>query len=201
MSAPPSGQPLSRSPPAPRTPRPASPLRRSSAVATRLPNMHALSVTEYQWLRDESAQARQAQHTILQWSLGALAVVFAAAVAFKETNLLTFRLIYGLGLPLFGVGASFAWFGELIGLAVPRLRGRPRPWQRGQTSLRPRRGGPRLRLPAADLGSTAPRSSFNRLMTGGGRLPEEQSDPIPRTPLAERMTRPRRPQSEGPGCP
>jgi hypothetical protein len=79
-----------------------------------------LLAAEYASLRDESAQARQAQQSVLQWSLGAASVLLAGAVAFtsKESPASSatavFLLIYGFGMPAFAAAAFMAWFGELI---------------------------------------------------------------------------------------
>lgn len=87
---------------------------------------------EYESLRAESAQAREAQQTILQWSFGAIALSYAAIAASyaSETQAVdNFRLvIFGLGLPGLVISACLSWMGELFRMerAGYYLRGRER---------------------------------------------------------------------------
>ena len=80
--------------------------------------LSGLTLEEYKSLREESAQARQSQQTILQWSLGAFAVLFGAGLAFSRTDdpidFSVFSIVYGLALPGFVFASALTWWGELI---------------------------------------------------------------------------------------
>ncbi|MFE2754480.1 hypothetical protein ACFXGA_21030 [Actinosynnema sp. NPDC059335] len=82
---------------------------------------------EYDSLRGEGAQARQAQQSILQWSMAILGVVFSAGILVANQSMnantspsaqgflhLVFLLVFGVVLPLSSWCATLAWFGELI---------------------------------------------------------------------------------------
>lgn len=91
---------------------------------------------EYQTLREESAQARNAQQAILQWSLGAFAVIFAGALAASASvtpDMERLHLaVFGFALPGLVVGSCLAWVGELIRMERVGfyIRGRERTfWQ------------------------------------------------------------------------
>ena len=47
-------------------------------------HQQALAIEEYRSLREESAQARQAQQSVLQWSIAAFALMFAAGIFFPS---------------------------------------------------------------------------------------------------------------------
>jgi hypothetical protein len=87
-------------------------------------------LAEYQSLREESAQARTAQQTILQWSLGAFALIFAGAMASDVASTprgeVLLMIIFGLALPGLVFGSCLAWAGELLRMerAGYFLRGR-----------------------------------------------------------------------------
>lgn len=77
-----------------------------------------LFLAEYESLRQESAQARDAQQSIMQWSIGAFAAVLVAGLALPDqgpgsTTMYARLALFGLGLPVLVFGASLAWFGEL----------------------------------------------------------------------------------------
>lgn len=82
---------------------------------------------EYETLRTESAQARQSQQSILQWSMAIIGVVFSAGIILVNQSMSTnvdqsakgflyvvFLFVFGFVLPLSSWCASLAWFGELI---------------------------------------------------------------------------------------
>lgn len=103
-----------------------------SPVRTDLDQNRKLALAEFISLRDECKQAREAQHTILQWSLGAIGVAFAgvgASFGRSSVGVEEFRLVVlGLGIPGLVLGACFAWLGELVRMerAGYFLRGRER---------------------------------------------------------------------------
>ena len=70
-------------------------------------------LAEYRTLRDESAQARQAQQMILQWSLGAFSLFFGLLLT-ANLPLAYFIIIFGFGLPVLAFAAGLTWFGELL---------------------------------------------------------------------------------------
>lgn len=77
-----------------------------------------LFLAEYESLRHESSQARDAQQSIMQWSIGAFAAVLVAGMAIPDqgpdsTTMYARLALFGFGLPLLVFGASLAWFGEL----------------------------------------------------------------------------------------
>ncbi|MGR6320033.1 hypothetical protein Q2K19_25705 [Micromonospora soli] len=82
---------------------------------------------EYETVRAESAQARQAQQSILQWSLATIGVTLTAGIllinsmaaldpAQHRSRFLyaVFIFLYGLALPVGSWLSCLAWFGELI---------------------------------------------------------------------------------------
>lgn len=78
---------------------------------------------EYDSLRAESAQARLAQQQILQWSLAAIAAIFAASLIFAGGGAdrveagfsgTLFLVVYLGVLPGLVVTACWAWIGELV---------------------------------------------------------------------------------------
>jgi hypothetical protein len=84
-----------------------------------------LWVEEYRSIRSESEQARNAQQTILQWSLASFAAVIAGSLVMFQgsgKNALQFSgeigtvllFIFGLGLPGLGFFAYLVWWGELL---------------------------------------------------------------------------------------
>ena len=87
---------------------------------------------EYQSLREESAQARNAQQTILQWSLGAFSLVFAAALSTSTSATPAIErlrmAVFAFALPFLVIGSCLAWVGELIRMrrVGSYLRGRER---------------------------------------------------------------------------
>lgn len=87
-----------------------------------------LALAEYQSLREESAQAREAQQSILEWSIGAIGVVFAAALATDAgaSPGLVRSMVLGIVLPSLIAGATFTWMGEMMRMerAAYYLRGR-----------------------------------------------------------------------------
>jgi hypothetical protein len=73
-----------------------------------------LFLAEFDSLRQESAQARTAQQSIFQWSMGVLAAVIVGALALDRQSSFGLQAsVFGLGLPILVFGASLAWFGEL----------------------------------------------------------------------------------------
>jgi hypothetical protein len=85
----------------------------------------ALWVEEYRSIRSESEQARNAQQTILQWSLASFAAVIAGSlIMFQGSGSRSFQfagetgtvvlLIFGLGLPGLGFCAYLVWWGEFL---------------------------------------------------------------------------------------
>jgi hypothetical protein len=85
----------------------------------------ALWVEEYRSLRSESEQARNAQQTILQWSLASFAAILAGSLLmFQGASSHTFHfsgeagtvvlLIFGLGLPGLGFCSYLVWWGEFL---------------------------------------------------------------------------------------
>jgi hypothetical protein len=72
---------------------------------------------QYESLREECAGARQAQHTILQWSQAVSGTLFAAALVAGARSgrlVVAARFIFGLVLPAILLGAALAWAGEMI---------------------------------------------------------------------------------------
>lgn len=72
---------------------------------------------EYKTLRDESSQARQAQQSVLQWSLATFGLIFAAGVAFageSKPSFAQYSIIYGLALPGLIIASSLVWWGEVM---------------------------------------------------------------------------------------
>jgi hypothetical protein len=85
----------------------------------------ALWLEEYRSMRSESEQARNAQQTILQWSLGSFAAIIAGSLVmfqgatsqiFKFTGEVGTILMYilGFGLPGLGLFAYLVWWGEFL---------------------------------------------------------------------------------------
>lgn len=91
---------------------------------------------EYESLREESHHARSAQQAILQWSLGAFALIFAGALTTSERIGPGFErlrmAVFGFALPVFVIGSCLAWAGELIRMERVGfyLRGRERAFWR-----------------------------------------------------------------------
>jgi hypothetical protein len=82
---------------------------------------------EYESIRNESSQARQAQQSIIQWSLATLGVGLSAGILVINTlgsNTLgveqrkplyvVFLVLFGLAFPAAAWLSCLAWFGELI---------------------------------------------------------------------------------------
>lgn len=84
-----------------------------------------LWVEEYRSVRSESEQARSAQQTILQWSLGSFAAVIAGGLVMLQGSGknglqlsgevgFVLLLIFGLGLPGLAFFAYLVWWGEFL---------------------------------------------------------------------------------------
>lgn len=73
---------------------------------------------QYESLREEIGQARQAQHTILQWTQALAGTLFAAALvagtAKTSRYLVAAQFVLGLVLPAVLLGGALAWSGELV---------------------------------------------------------------------------------------
>lgn len=80
------------------------------------PNLaEQLVVAEYQSLRQESDQARNAQQTILNWSMGAYALLVAAGISVLDDGgklPVGVSLLFALGVPGFITAAALIWIGE-----------------------------------------------------------------------------------------
>ena len=79
---------------------------------------------EYQSLREESSQARQAQQSTLTWSVAALGTVLAGGLVFVSgifapgakssmLSVLFYALVFGLALPGYAFFAALTYMGEL----------------------------------------------------------------------------------------
>jgi hypothetical protein len=77
---------------------------------------------EYRSIRGESEQARNAQQTILQWSLAAFAAVIAGALVTFSGNVnirsgetgTVLLIIFGMGLPFLSFFSYLVWWGEFL---------------------------------------------------------------------------------------
>lgn len=73
---------------------------------------------QYESLREEIAQAREAQHSILQWNQAVAGTLFAAALVAGTSHLahsvIAAQFIFGLVLPAVLLGGVLAWSGEMI---------------------------------------------------------------------------------------
>jgi len=88
-----------------------------------------LLLAEYQTVRQEWLDARQAQQQALQWTLGAFAVIFAAALnAHLRGSEPFLYLLAAVVISLGTVASQFIWFGEVTRMerASLFLRGRER---------------------------------------------------------------------------
>lgn len=83
-----------------------------------------LLLAEYQSVRDESSQARQAQQSTIAWSLASFATVFAGGLLFISNSLkddsmlgelefIFFLLVFGVMLPGFAFASCMTYVGEL----------------------------------------------------------------------------------------
>jgi hypothetical protein len=83
-----------------------------------------LWLEEYRSIRSESEQARNAQQTILQWSLAAFAGIIAGSLLmFEGSGTVNFRsgeagtvllFVFGVGLPSLGFFSYLVWWGEFL---------------------------------------------------------------------------------------
>lgn len=75
---------------------------------------------QYESLREELAQARQSQQSILQWSQAVSGTLFAAALvagtAHPSRYAVAAQFVFGLVLPAVLIGGALTWSGELIRL-------------------------------------------------------------------------------------
>jgi hypothetical protein len=90
-----------------------------------------LAARELFAMRDESAQAREQQQSILQWSIGGIGLLYAAGISAGGSDLTAqvLRLIgFGLVIPGLTTAASLAWLGEVLRMERVGyyLRGRER---------------------------------------------------------------------------
>lgn len=73
---------------------------------------------QYESLRTEIGQAREAQYNILQWNQAVSGTLFAAALVAGNVHshayLLAAQFILGLVLPAILLGGALAWVGEMI---------------------------------------------------------------------------------------
>jgi hypothetical protein len=73
---------------------------------------------QYQSLREEIAQAREAQHSILQWNQAVSGTLFAAALVAATSHaahyVVAAQFVFGLVLPTVLLGGALAWAGEMI---------------------------------------------------------------------------------------
>lgn len=76
------------------------------------------AVRQYESLRAECAEARGAQHTILQWNQAVSGTLFAAALLAGTSHsgrfVVAAQFIFGLVLPAVLLGGALAWAGEMI---------------------------------------------------------------------------------------
>jgi hypothetical protein len=80
--------------------------------------MLRLFAEEYRSLRDESAQARETQHKVLEWTVSAFAALFVAALVIPASSdagqTVALRLLlFGLVLPLLLIASAVVWLGEI----------------------------------------------------------------------------------------
>jgi hypothetical protein len=73
---------------------------------------------QYQSLREEIAQAREAQQSILLWNQAVSGTLFAAALVAETSNsaryVIAVQFVFGLVLPAVLLGGALAWSGEMI---------------------------------------------------------------------------------------
>jgi hypothetical protein len=73
---------------------------------------------QYQSLREEITQAREAQQSILLWNQAVSGTLFAAALVAETSNsaryVIAVQFVFGLVLPAVLLGGALAWSGEMI---------------------------------------------------------------------------------------
>jgi hypothetical protein len=73
---------------------------------------------QYDSLREEIAQAREAQHSILMWNQAVSGTLFAAALVAVASHSAHYsvaaQFVFGLVLPAVLLGGALAWSGEMI---------------------------------------------------------------------------------------
>ncbi len=95
-------------------------IRPASTIEPMLPEdeRRQYAARQYESLREEIAQARDAQHSILQWNQAVAGTLFAAALVAGTSHLahsvIAAQFIFGLVLPAVLLGGALAWSGEMI---------------------------------------------------------------------------------------